>query len=170
MQLLLTNILVWRQSQNPIRLLPKPLWLVQSQKLKECAFIVLQFCFQIAARGLQWLDASVILPDEALKLCRAVREFWWRLAQNLVAFGLVHIVSLGLAPLCGLVSLYKGVWRSVKLLKFEISRSWIIAQRRCNGKIFTPCVEHHVGRLALWSANVHGSHIYGIILAFQRYL
>jgi hypothetical protein len=42
--------------------------LVKSQELEKCAFVLLQFFFQVASRILEGLDAGIILPDEALEL------------------------------------------------------------------------------------------------------
>lgn len=110
MQLLLAHVLVWRESQDAVRLLSETLRLVQGEELEVCALVLFEAQLDLdeALRiHLQWLDASVVLPDEALELCRAVGELGRGLRENLVRVGLVHVVGLGSAPLAQLVSLHE---------------------------------------------------------------
>lgn len=110
MELLLAHVLVRRESQDAVRFLSEALRLVQSQELKVCALVLLEAQLDLneALRvDFQWLDAGVVLPDEALQLSRAVGELGGRLREDLVRVRLVHVVSLGPAPLGQLVPLHE---------------------------------------------------------------
>ena len=80
----------------------------------------------------------------------------------------MHIVSLGLAPLCGLVSLHEGIGRCIEFLEFEVTRGRVVAKSAGDGEIFTTGIENNVGWLTLWSTNVDGSHVHSVVLAFKR--
>jgi hypothetical protein len=72
MQLLLAHVLVWRESQDAVRLLSEALRLVQSEELEVSALVLLEAELDLneALRvHFQWLDAGIVLPDEALQLC-----------------------------------------------------------------------------------------------------
>lgn len=72
MKLLLFHVLVWRQTKNTVGIMTKTLRLVECQELEESALVVFQVKFQLIwgnlLWGLQWLDASIVLPYETLKL------------------------------------------------------------------------------------------------------
>lgn len=84
---------------------------------------------------LQRLNASVVLPDEALQLGRTVRQFRGSLGQDLVRVGLVHVVSLGSASLGKLISLDEGAGEWIILFELEVARSLVIAQRAGHGQV-----------------------------------
>jgi hypothetical protein len=68
-ELLLAHVLVWRESQDAVRLLSETLRLVQGQELKVCALVLFEAELDLneALRvHFQWLDAGIVLPDEAL--------------------------------------------------------------------------------------------------------
>ena len=102
MQLLLAHVFVRRQSQDAVGLLAKTLRFVEGKELEIGAFVFLEAKFDLdqALRiDLQRLNASIILPDEALQLGRSVRQFRRGLGKNLVGVRFVHVVSLGSASL-----------------------------------------------------------------------
>ena len=74
-------------------------------------FVVLQLDLKLSQGGLsffiglQWLNASIVLPDESLQLCLTVGELRRSLREDLVRVRLVHVISLGLASLVKLISL-----------------------------------------------------------------
>ena len=71
MQLLLAHVLVWRESQDAVRLLSEALRLVESEELEVGALVLLELELDLdeALRvDLQGLDAGVVLPDETLEL------------------------------------------------------------------------------------------------------
>jgi hypothetical protein len=110
-QLLLAHVLVWRESQDAVRLLSEALRLVESEELEVGALVLLELELDLdeALRvDLQGLDAGVVLPDEALQLGRAVRQLGRGLREDLVRVRLVHVVGLGSAPLAQLVPLHEG--------------------------------------------------------------
>lgn len=80
MQFLLADILVWGKTENSVRIITEALTLVQSQELEVSALIILQLDLKLGQRsfllliGLKRLDASVILPDESLKLSRSISQ------------------------------------------------------------------------------------------------
>jgi len=168
MQLLLAHIFVWRESQNTIRLFAEALRFVKGQELEKSTFVLFKLGFQISSWGLEWLNTGVILPDETLQLRWTICELGRCLAENLIAIRLVHIVSLGLAPLCSLVSLDEGIGWSIKFLKFEVTWGRVVAKSASDGEIFTTGIENNVGWLTLWSTNVNGSHVNSVVLAFKR--
>lgn len=47
MELLFAHILVWRETENTIRIIAETLGLVEGQKLEVCAFITFQLQFKI---------------------------------------------------------------------------------------------------------------------------
>ena len=55
--------------------------------------------------SLEWLDASVVLPDETLELSGSIGQLGGSLGKDLVGVRLVHVIGLGLASLAKLVSL-----------------------------------------------------------------
>ena len=71
-ELLLLHIFVWGQTKNTIRIVSKTLRLVKGQELEECTLIILQINLKLIWRyfalRLEWLNASIILPNEALQL------------------------------------------------------------------------------------------------------
>jgi len=75
-ELLLFHVLMWGQSQDTIGVVAETLRLVEGQELEEGAFVVLELHLQLdgvlSAISLQGLDASVVLPDETLKLSGTV--------------------------------------------------------------------------------------------------
>ena len=75
-KLLLLHVLVWGQTENTVGVVSETLRLVKSQELEECTLIILQINFKLLrcylALRLEWLDASIVLPDETLKLGRSV--------------------------------------------------------------------------------------------------
>ena len=83
--------------------------LIESKELEESALVVFQVSFELLwsslLGGLEWLDASVILPYETLKLGRSVSKLGRSLGKNLVGVRLVHVVSHCLASLVSLISL-----------------------------------------------------------------
>lgn len=113
MQFLLADILVWRKSEDSVRIISETLTLVEGQELEVSALVVLKGNLKLSERsfllliGLKRLDASIILPDETLELSGSVSQLRGSLRKDLVRVGLVHIVSLGLASLVKLVSLYE---------------------------------------------------------------
>ena len=111
MQLFLADILMWGKSENTIRVVAETLTLVESQELEVSALVVLQGNFELGQGSflllvsLKWLDASVVLPDEALELSRSIGQLGGSLGKDLVGVRLVHVIGLGLASLAKLVSL-----------------------------------------------------------------
>ena len=78
MELLLFHVLMWGKTKNTIRIVTKSLRLVKSQELEEGALVIFEFHLKLncvlSVVTFQWLDASVILPDESLELCRSVSQ------------------------------------------------------------------------------------------------
>ena len=80
MQFFLAHVLVWGKSKDSIRVVSETLTLVQGQELEVSALVILKSDFKLGKRsflllvGLQRLDASVVLPDEPLKLGGSVGE------------------------------------------------------------------------------------------------
>ena len=79
-QFFLGNILVGRQTEDTIRLVAKTLRLVKGEELEVSAFVLFEVELKLdearlgLAITLQRLDASVVLPDETLKLSRAISQ------------------------------------------------------------------------------------------------
>jgi len=79
-QLLLGHVLVGRQTQDTVRLVAETLRLVQSEELEVGALVLFQVELKLdetrldIAVGLQRLDTCVVLPDETLKLGRAISQ------------------------------------------------------------------------------------------------
>jgi len=68
-QLLLFHVLMGRKSENTIRVVAQSLGFVESQELEESTFVIFELKFGldgISSLTLQWLDASIILPNETL--------------------------------------------------------------------------------------------------------
>ena len=111
MQLFLADILMWGKSENTIRVVAETLTLVESQELEVSALVVLQGNFELGQGSflllvsLKWLDASIVLPNEALELSGSIGQLGGSLGKDLVGVRLVHVIGLGLASLAKLVSL-----------------------------------------------------------------
>jgi hypothetical protein len=79
MKLLFLHVLVWRKTENSIRVVAESLGLVESQELEESALVVFKLHFELnsiqVGVALQWLDASVILPNETLEFGRSISQF-----------------------------------------------------------------------------------------------
>ena len=75
MQFLLADVLVWGQAEDSIGVVSETLGFVKSQELEISTFVVLQLDLKLSQGGLsffiglQWLNASIVLPDESLQLC-----------------------------------------------------------------------------------------------------
>ena len=69
-KLLLLHIFMWGQTENTIGVVSKTLRLIKSQELEECTFILLQIGFKLIwcylTLRLEWLNASIVLPNETL--------------------------------------------------------------------------------------------------------
>lgn len=67
-----------RQTKNTVRIVAESLRLVESKELEEGALVLFQVSFELLWSrlfgGFKWLDASVILPYETLKLSGSVSE------------------------------------------------------------------------------------------------
>ena len=71
MELLLALVLVGRQAENTVRLLAEALGLVEGKELEVGALVLLQRELELdegVRVALEWLNACVILPNEALEL------------------------------------------------------------------------------------------------------
>jgi len=111
-ELSLLHVLVGRKTEDAVRVVAQTLRLVQGQELEEGALVLLQLGLKLrggnAGLLVQGLDASVVLPDEALQLGGTVRELGRGLAEDLVGGRLVHIVGHRLAALVLLVTGHKA--------------------------------------------------------------
>jgi len=116
----------------------------------------------------QGLDASVVFPNEALELGRAVSELRAGLGQDLISVGLAHVIGQSLAALGGLVSLDKGLRVGIVLPELEVTCLVIIAEGARHCQILGASIEHYVGRLTLRRAQVDSAHIDSIVLAQER--
>ncbi len=77
MELLLFHVLMWRESENSITVMAESLRLVERKELEECAFVLLQLDLElhsVLSTTNEGVDASVVLPDESLELCRSVSQ------------------------------------------------------------------------------------------------
>ena len=173
MQLLLAHVLVWRESQDAVRLLSEALRLVESEELEVGALVLLELELDLdeALRvDLQGLDAGVVLPDEALQLGRAVRQLGRGLREDLVRVRLVHVVRLGPAPLAQLVPLHERAREWVVLLELEVARGLIVAEGTRDRQVLRPGIEDDAGWLTDWRAHVDSTHVDGIVPARQGHL
>ena len=80
----------------------------------------------LAGRGLELLEARIVLPDEALELRGTVRQLAAGLREDLVRLRLVHVVGLALAALVELVSLNEGARQWIELLELKVARGLIV--------------------------------------------
>lgn len=111
MEFLFAHILVWRKTEDTIRIISETLGLVECQKLEVCALIGFQLQFEIDQTlgvFVQWLNTGVILPDETLELGRSVGQFGRCFRQDFIGIGFVHVVSLGFASFVQLIPLDEG--------------------------------------------------------------
>jgi len=139
MELFLLHVLVRRESQNTVRVVAETLGLVKSQELEESALVALQL--QLLLHGvqggvsLQWLNASVILPYESLKLGRSIGQLGGCLGQYFVRVRLVHIIRHSLASLVLLVSIHESSLEWVILLELVVSSGLVIAEHGGDGQV-----------------------------------
>ena len=77
MELFLFHVLMWGKSENSITVVAESLRLVERKELEECAFVLLQLDLElhsVLSTTNEGVDASVVLPDESLELCRSVSQ------------------------------------------------------------------------------------------------
>jgi len=171
MQFLLTHVLMRRQAKDSVWILAEALGFVEGEELEVCTLIILQLKFQLhqwRSAIFQWLNASIVLPDEALQLCRSISKLGTRLTQNLVRIRFVHVVRRSHASFIQLVSLDEGTRYWIVFLKLEIARSLVVAQCACDSQILRSSIKHYSCRLACWWTHIHRSHVYSIISAIER--
>lgn len=170
-KLLLLHIFMWGQTENTIGVVSKTLRLIKSQELEECTFILLQIGFKLIwcylTLRLEWLNASIVLPDEALKLSRSIGQLGGGLGEDLIRLRLVHIVCHGLASLVSLVSLHKTARQWVVLLEFVVTCSLVVAEHTGDGEVLRSGIEDDAGLLCLWRAHMDGTEIHCIVSAIE---
>lgn len=114
--------------------------LVEGQELEEGALVIFELHFLLNSTqgviSLKWLDASIILPDETLKLGRSIGQFRRGLGQDLVRIRLMHIVGHSFASLVLLVSLNETTLEWIVLLEFVVSSGLIVAEDRGYSQVF----------------------------------
>jgi len=82
----------------------------------------------------------------------------------------VHIIGLGLASLIKLVSLNEWSRKWIVLLELEVSRSFIVAKSRSNGKVLWTSIENYSSWLRMWRAHINSTHINCVVSASERNL
>jgi len=171
MKLLLFHVLMWRESKNTIWIVTKSLRLVKGQELEESTFVFLELQFLLnsaqSAVSLEWLDASVILPYETLKLGWSISQLRGGLRQDFVRVRLVHIIGHSLASLVVLISLDKSTLERIVLLEFVVSSGLVIAKNGGDSQILWTSIENNSWWLRDWRSHINCSEIDGIILTIK---
>ena len=167
----LLHILVRRKTEDTIRVVAETLWLVESQELEVGALVFFYFGLKLNKSNtcflVERLDASVVLPDEALEFGRAVSQLRGSLRQDLVGVRLVHVVSHSLASLVLLVSSHETTWKRVVFLKFVVTSSLVIAENWGNGQVLGTSVKDNSGGLSLRRSHVNSTEVDSVIAAVQ---
>jgi len=169
-QLLLAHVFVWRESQDAVRLLTESLRLIKCKELEICALILLEAHLDLNQAlwvHLQGLDASVVLPDEALQLGRPIRQLRRGLRKDFVWVRLVHVICLGSASLSELISLHKRAGKWVILFELEVTGCFVIAQWASDGQVLGPSIEYNACWLTDWWAHIECSHVHCVVSARQ---
>lgn len=172
-KLSLLHVLVGRQTEDTIGVVAETLRLVEGKELEESALVVLDLGIELSrvlGINVEGLDASVVLPDEALELGRTVSQLGRSLREDLVGLGLVHVVSHGLAALMRLVSGDKATGERIILLKLVVAGEIVITENTGDSEVLGASVEDNSGGLTLRSAHVHGTKVNGIVSAVERNL
>lgn len=171
MKLPLLHVLMRRKAEDTIRVVAKTLWLVKSQELEVGALIFFNFWLKLNKSNtcflVERLDASVVLPDEALEFGRAVSQLRGSLRQDLVRVRLVHVVSHSLTSLVLLVSGHETTWKRVVFLEFVVTSSLVIAENWGNGQVLGTSVKDNSGGLSLRRSHVNSTEVDSVIAAVQ---
>lgn len=155
----------------------KTLRLVESKELEESAFVTLELYFQLNGAHwsdslitVEWVDASVVLPDETLELCWTVSQLRRGLWEDLLRIRIVHVIGLSLASLVHLISFDKSTIQWIVLLELEVTWSGIITQHTGDCEVLRPSIEDNLSWLTCWGSHIHCSEVNGVVSTVQWHL
>ena len=173
MELSLLHVLMGRKTEDTVGVVTETLGLVEREELEESALVMLDLGIELSlilGFNVERLDASVILPDEALKLSRTVGQLGGSLREDLVGVRLVHIVGHGLAALMRLVSGNEATGERIVLLELVVTGKIVITENTGDGEILRAGIEDNSSGLTNRSAHVHGTEVNGIVSAVKGHL
>ena len=106
--------------------------------MEEGAFVLLELHFELYCgldAFLEWLNASIILPDEPLKFGGSICKLGTSLRKNLVGVRLVHVVGHSFTSLMHLVSFDEASRKRIVLLKLVVASGLIVTEYGSNSKV-----------------------------------
>jgi hypothetical protein len=138
----------------------KTLGLVKRKELEEGALVVLEFHLELncgLAVSRERVDASVVLPNETLKLSRSVSQLRGGLGKDLVRVGLMHVVCHGLAALVHLVSSHETASQRIVFLELVVSGCLVVTEHGGDSQVLGTSVENDLCGLTCWRSHIHCS-------------
>lgn len=172
-KLSLLHVLMGRKTEDTVRVVTETLGLVEREELEESTLVVLDRSIELSLilrLNVERLDASVILPDEALKLSRAVGQLGGGLREDLVGVRLVHVVGHGLAALVRLISLDEAAGERIVLLELVVAGKIVITENTGDGEVLRASIEDNSGGLTNRSTHVNGTEVDGVVSTVEGHL
>lgn len=171
MELPLLISLVRRQSEDPIRTILEALCLIEGQELEWRAFVRLKLLLigiHIAGR-LELLEASNVLPDESLEVCRPIRKGRGSAREDFASCRLMHVVAqFGVWAAVRIILRNKVVVLRIVDLEVIITSGLVIAKGARDAEVLRPSIEDDLDGLALRVTEIYCANKQRIVQVFQR--
>jgi len=163
-------VFVGWKTKDAIRVILQTIWLVQSQKLKWCTFVILQRLFWLSGVATRKLiETGHVFPNKALQVGRSICQFARALRQDLAGIGLMHVITYCLTSIWN-VFLNEIVMSLIVDFELVVASFWVITESASDCQVFRPRVKHNSSRLALRRSNIDGTNVNSITSIFERYL